>query len=107
MSSSKKKRVANEEHVHDELAYSSYAQLKKKCLLYNDECERVCNESYELRREKELLETELVAVRSALVAAQRNNVEVVGLLGKFLKQKEEEKSTTEAHGISLIEENKN
>jgi hypothetical protein len=59
MSSLKKKRGANEVEGRNESANSSYAQLKSKCMHLKDELDKVCNEGAELRREKELVGTEL------------------------------------------------
>ncbi len=87
MSSLKKKRGANEDEGRNGSAHSSYAQLKSKCMLLKDELDKVCKEGAELRREKELVGTELSEARRALEVAQRKNDEVLGLIDQFCKEK--------------------
>jgi hypothetical protein len=105
MSVLKKKRGATEDEGRNGSAHSSYAQLKSKSMLLKDELDRVCKEGADLRREKEFIGTELSVARRALEVAQQKNDEVLGLIDRFCKKTEEEKSTSEGLLMSLREEN--
>ena len=105
MSLLKKKRGATEDEGRNGSAHSSYAQLKSKCLILKDELDKVIKEGHEMRREKELVETQLTEARMVCEVALRKNEEVFELIDQFSKSKEEEKRTTEGLLTSLREEN--
>ncbi len=91
MSALNKKRALNEDEGRNESAYSSYAQLKSKCLILKDELDKVIKEGHEMRREKELVVTQLSEARMAFEVALRKNDEVFVLIDQFSKSQNEEK----------------